>query len=380
MAFVKTWVGNDGNDVEFVDPEKVSGYNIYMVASDCYMVRLYVAGATHILANDKREQMQGWGSMEAAQSAVDEWFRNARKVVAQENAKPPHRKPQVGDIYRIHDRYWVVNYIDVPSDSGVYSTYIALLMTKEERKPGGYNYTNTTSRMSTFFTPHAEYVGHISSHLEAARQLLGGFYREKGSLAYVLDGFTGREGMTVHYGLQGTNSTYCCAKKLPLEKGHVVTDNEHGVTCPQFDRSASYEPAPPKGVFAVVHYAHPEDNKPRCCDATYPLPEDQTWMADTRFVTCPGDKLEHFWCDSTENHDPHIYDLKGEHVVKPRTVRCDGWPNPHNTTSESIGRKPCGSTKGHAPHIWEDEEKGDVSCPGLTFPTFPDPVNSGDDA
>lgn len=335
MAFVK--VEDNKNRLQYVDPEKIVGYTIDKRAEDCHEIHLDAVGSLYKLPNTETDH-GGFPSREAASTYVEQWLTTVMRAVKkleQQREEPtePYRLPQVGDLYRIHDRYWVVTHIDVPSDGGVYSTYIALLMTEEERKPSGYMYTKTTSRMSTFFHEHAEWVGHISSHLEAARQLLGSFYRGKGSLAYVLDGFTGREGMTVHYAVTGISSTYCCHKKLPLEKGHVVTDNEHAVTCPQFDRSVSYEPAPPQGVFDVVHYAHPEDNRPRCCDATYPLPENQTWMADPRYVTCPGDKLEHFWCDSTENHDPHLHFLQGHLIKNPRLVRCDGWPNPHNVES-----------------------------------------------
>lgn len=336
MAFVK--VEDNQSRLKYVDPEKIVGYTIDKRAEDCHEIHLDAVGSLYKLPNTEKDH-GGFPTREAASEYVEQWLTTVMRAVKkleqqrEEISREPYRLPQVGDIYRIHDRYWFITHIDVPSDAGVYNTYIALLMTEEERKPGGYNYTKTTSRMSTFFHAHAEWVGNTEPFMEAARQLLGSFYRGKGSLAYVLDGFTGREGMMVHYGLQGTDSTYCCHKKLPLEKGHVVTDNEHGVTCPQFDRGNSYQEAPPKGLFRVVHYALPQDNSPRCCDAKYPLPEDEIWMADKRHVTCPGDKLEHFWCDSTENHDPHIYDLKGEHVVKPRTVRCDGWPNPHNVES-----------------------------------------------
>lgn len=353
MAFVKVGVFNGGDDVEYVDPDKVSGYNVYKVAEDCYMARLYVGHSSHTLTNPDKDH-QGWNSQEAALEAVEEWFRQGARVTEklerarEEIAREPYRLPQVGDIYRIHDRYWFVTHVDVPSDAGVYNTYIALLMTEEERKPGGYNYTKTTSRMSTFFHAHAEWVGNTEPFMEAARQLLGSFYRGKGSLAYVLDGFTGREGMMVHYGLQGTDSTYCCHKKLPLEKGHVVTDNEHGVTCPQFDRSASYEPSSSEDVFDVVHYANARDNFTKC-EATYPLPKGQTWTENWNNVDCPN-------CVR----------------IASQQQEAEPWS------------KPCGSTKGHAPHTWEEEVFGEEGprrrCTGLTFPTSPDPVNSGDDA
>jgi hypothetical protein len=244
------------------------------------------------------------------------------------------------------------------------------MMLDENGEYDGKKWEGTTDarifKASWFTEDNAEYVGNREDIVQSIEQLTGMWKTVKPYIQDFMDGFTGREHIVVHYGDEVSGQVYCCDRQFKFYKGHAFTHDPQRVTCPEYS--------------AVVHYAEPRDNAPRCCGATYPLEVNHTWTAELENVTCTGEALEHFWCDSTENHIPHIYRLQGHLIKNPRVVRCDGWPNPHNQESEpEPPSKPCGSTKGHASHIWqewEDSQEGPLwSCTGLTFPDL-SPVDS----
>lgn len=334
MAFVK--VKDIKGLICFVDPEKVTGYTIQKRAKDCHDVMLD-AGSTYTQLWNPDNDLGGWETAEAAQEYVENWFvavmSGVRELKRQREAVPPHRIPNVGDVYRIFDNYWEITGREAPGDTGVSRAWARIILEPAPKVPGGLSHwhglkhegAKTMVRDFPWWDAHAQLVGSKEKFLEAARQLLGSFYHGEESLPFVLDGFTGHEGMTVHYALTGAIKTYCCHRDLPLSYGQVISDNEHAVTCSQFDRDNSYQEAPPKGLFRVVHYALPQDNSPRCCGATYPLPEDEIWMADKRHVTCPefeddrapGSLTEVIPCGSTEPHAAHKYGVDNGY-------ECDG--------------------------------------------------------
>lgn len=224
MVFKKTW--DSGNEITYTNPAFVHSYSVRKYAEDRHDIRLHMPYGYATLANPETDH-GSFSTREAALQFVEEWFEEKPEV------EKNFREPEVGDIYRVKGLPWMVVSTSPPEEDGLFLTRMEALITEQELSDG-FRGDAVLYRKSNWYSKYAEFIGNKSQFLEPARELLGSFFQGERSIPYVIDGFTQREGMTVHYALAESGETYCCFKPYPLPKGNVVTDNTNAVTCPAY--------------------------------------------------------------------------------------------------------------------------------------------------
>lgn len=287
MSFVKLNENKRGGLV-YIDPEKVEGYEVERETFG-WVVKLYAGGRSYTL-NSPEEQTDYFTTPEEAQEYLESWFTSVMTGVEElkQRRNSKHfvvRMPHIGDIYRILDRYWEV----IDREPGVDEPIIelGLLMgpnsTIDGKKYEGFKKVKRI--VSWFASDYVEYVGNREDIEQFIEQLVGEVDAQAVKhIGPLLNGFTGREEIVVHWGDHAVREMYCCLQPVAqLKPNAVYSRDRERVTCPVMkavDKEGFTE-------VTVTHYANARDNQTRCCGKKYPLPEGETWTENANNVTCP---------------------------------------------------------------------------------------------